>query len=261
MAISSAPVQQQTGVATSGNTVTVTLSGNPVAGNNLVLLFGAFPAANVVTGVSGGGVNWGAKICGDNTQRDCEIWIGLNSSGSGTVITITTASTLSGSGGLANVSEWSGMDISSPVDGTPATNSNASSNTITTPNTTIANAGSIVFVVGRSGHNGAATSGPINSFSPLTSAGNGHNCAYRLPGTTGSFGSGWGFGTAAVANSAIAGFKPAAAGGLFRAPDQTGIGSGGPFFKNPLNSRAEMIARKRKIFIMKAAASCYQRVA
>lgn len=53
----------------------------------------------------------------------------------------------------------------------------------------------------------------------------------------------------------------AVTGKLFRSPSLSGVGVGGPFFRDPLQSKADIIARKREQYIQRAAASCYKKAA
>lgn len=103
-------VQQATNSQGSGTSLVVTISA-PAAGNALVVLSGSNSAA--ISSISGGGVTWTLLNAGPFAFYASEIWYGLNSSGSGTTVTITYAgSTRAG----AIVAEFSGVKTSAAAD-------------------------------------------------------------------------------------------------------------------------------------------------
>jgi hypothetical protein len=109
VAISSAPVQQAINASASA-TPTVTLGAAVGTGNFLALLVRGNNFAT--SSVSGCGATW-TKVTSDNTQQLGELWMGVNTSGGGTVVTLTR-------GGVDTVcmslSEWSGVDQTAPSD-------------------------------------------------------------------------------------------------------------------------------------------------
>jgi len=180
-------VQQQTATYASAASVVVNLNAAPHAGSALVL----FSANNTVgvTGVSGGGVSWvRASLSGAHSVND--IWYGLNSSGSGTAITVSYASA-AGSGGI-NVSEFSGIVTSNALDAAPLTTFGIST-TPTTLTTVTANAKDLILAASSDIGAGATSGGPTNSFIALSEAANSNKIvpAYRIVTATGSYGTSW----------------------------------------------------------------------
>lgn len=203
-------VNQAQNFASAASSITVTIT-DTVAGNALILGFGSASSSVTVSSISGCGTWVSAKK--SNVQRDAEIWYALNISASCTSVAVTAG------GGSANlwgyVSEWSGMPASGTVvDGTPGSNSNASTITPDTGSTTTANASSLLFGVTRCAT--TVSSGPTNSFTGLTLASNqGTQAAYKLPGATGTYTTGWTMTGAGAMDGVIVGFL--AAGGGFPA--------------------------------------------
>jgi len=129
-------VQAKSGTASSGTTVTVTLTASTTAGNCLVIYVGAVQGTTnpTVSGITLGGsaanvVN--VKSVNNNADTDCEIWIIWNIAGGQTSVVITfTAGTGTGQGNAAWVEEWSGLlATSSPVDTPTANGTNGVSTT------------------------------------------------------------------------------------------------------------------------------------
>lgn len=182
-------VQQTTCSATSGTSVSCTLTSAPAAKDGLVLTWGSNPNNATISTVSGGGVTW-ARLAGSNTNRDTEIWCGASSSGIGTTISITTNATCSGSGCLATVLEFSGFGCN--VDQAPSGVS-GTSNSPATPSITDISANDLILAVSRDADTGNLVSGPTNSFtamhSPVTT--DAYNSAYRLVNGTGAYSTAW----------------------------------------------------------------------
>ena len=180
-------VQQRTTTYASAASVVVNLNAAPRAGSALVL----FSANNSVgvTGVSGGGVSW-VRGSSSGAHSVNDIWYGLNSSGSGTAITVSYASA-AGSGGV-NVSEFSGIVTSNALDAAPLTTFGIST-TPTTLTTVTANAKDLILAASSDIGAGATSGGPTNSFIALSEAANSNKIvpAYRIVTATGSYGTSW----------------------------------------------------------------------
>lgn len=115
-------VQAKTGTATTGTTVTVTLSSATTAGNILVVYVLAIEGTTnpVVSGITLGGAadNFAlAERANSALHGNCEIWADPNCAGGQTSVVVTfTAGTGVNTSYAVNVEEWSGIVPSSPVD-------------------------------------------------------------------------------------------------------------------------------------------------
>ena len=180
-------VQQKIATYSSASSVVATLAAAPHPGSALVL----FSANNnvSVTAVTGGGVTWVQSSSG-GTHSAIDIWYGLNSSGSGTAITVTYANA-TGSGGV-NLSEFSGIATSNALDVAPATTSGISTSP-TTPSAVTTNAHDLIVGAVADTDLAATTGGPTNSFTALTEAANANKIvpAYRIVSATGSYNTSW----------------------------------------------------------------------
>jgi hypothetical protein len=196
------PVRQSTGSATSGTVISVTIT-SPTAGNALILTYGGNPNTATIASVAGGGVTW-VKAKSSNTNRDAEIWYGLNASGLSTNVTITLNSALGGSGGLANVSEWSGLSGSSVVDASGSASGTSASITTATINTT--NANDLIITIGR--HASSSSLGNLSPFISLASPDSAaFQAAYAIVSSTGSYYGGWTLSSSVAWEAEIAAFK------------------------------------------------------
>jgi hypothetical protein len=180
-------VQQKTATYSSAASVVAKLGAAPHPGSALVL-FSANNNVNI-TGVSGGGVTW-VRASASSSHSVAEIWYGLNSSGSGTAITVTYTNA-TGSGGV-NVSEFSGVASSKALDAVPAPTTGISTSP-TTPITITNNANDLILAAAADTSVGATAAGPINSFIALTEAVNSNKIipAYRIVSATGSYNTSW----------------------------------------------------------------------
>src|SRR5580692_6602601 len=105
-------VQSKSGSATSGTTITVTLTSNTTAGNCLVVCAGdyagTFPAT--VTGITLGG-SAGNFTLGESkntsAEPDAEIWADPNCAGGQTSVVVTFSATVTDA--AVWVMEWSGV--------------------------------------------------------------------------------------------------------------------------------------------------------
>lgn len=114
-------VQNKSGTATSGTSITVTLTSNTTAGNCLIVKVGAFQGTTTptVSGITLGGSagNFAKAKSGAGTTVDCEIWTDQNCAGGQTSVVVTFNA---GTGTLltmaVQVEEWSGLATSGAVD-------------------------------------------------------------------------------------------------------------------------------------------------
>jgi len=127
-------VQAKSGTATSGTTVTVTLTNPTTAGNCLVISVGASQGTTnpTVSGVTLGGsatnvVN--AKTANNNADVDCEVWVIWNIAGGQTSVVVTfNAGTGAGQQNVVWAEEYSGvLATSNPVDAATANGANGNS--------------------------------------------------------------------------------------------------------------------------------------
>lgn len=203
------------------NTVNVTSMSftivQPTAGNTLIVTHRT--NGGVVTGITGGGVTW-ARVVMSSANRTAEIWCGPSSTGSGTEIVI---STNAGAAPESSFTEWSGMD-GCTTDGT-VTRVSGTSAAVSAGTMTITNAGSLVFGKVSWAGNAATSAGPTHSFTDLGVGDTGllGRQAYRLPGSTGDYTTGWTIATSQVFDGVIAAFAPTAAAG--GAATSTGSGT------------------------------------
>jgi hypothetical protein len=180
-------VQQKTATYSAAASVVVGLSKAPGAGNALVLFSDNDNVA--ITGVTGGGVTW-VKGSSHGTHSVGEIWYGLNSTGSGSSVTVNYANA-TGSGGV-NVSEFSGVATANALDVAPAGKA-GSSTTPTTPTAVTTNANDLILAAATDTTITATIAGPTNSFTALTEAAKVNKIipAYRIVTATGSYSTSW----------------------------------------------------------------------
>jgi hypothetical protein len=138
-----------------------------------------------------------------NVDRDAEIWIAPNISGSVTSITINLGGSTSGS--YTNVSEWSGLNTSGTLDGTNSNNNTV--NTITTGSVTTTNAADLLIACTREGGpTPTFSSGPTNSWTALNSNNTAlFDAAYLIQSSTGTQSTGWTITSSAPAWDAVIG--------------------------------------------------------
>lgn len=196
--------------ATSGTTVSCVLGGAPTNGNALVLNFGSNPNTATISSISETGATWN-RVTGSNTGRNSEIWLACNVSSASATITVTVGATLAGSGGLGNVSEWSGLNGSCPGD--TQNGATGSGNTQTTATLTTTNAKDLI-VANTRPSGGTYSSGPTSSFIALnTPTANSFFPAYIIVSATGSYSTSWATtGTTTSWDASIAAFKSTASG-------------------------------------------------
>lgn len=197
-----------TGSATSGTTVTVTLSQEAVAGSMLVCMFSNGSGGSpTVDSISGGGVTWVLAGSSKTTNNYAEIWYGLNSSGVGTSVVLTLTGT-TGATARATIAEFSGVATSSALD---AGGTGASGNDVTPTTATITPTSGLNEVIFATFKGGNASAGPTNSFTALNSLSVSFGCAYLLvASTTGTYNTAWTI-ASTTWNTEIASFKAAVA--------------------------------------------------
>jgi hypothetical protein len=105
-------VQQEINTATSGTTLSLTLTTAPENGDVLVMIGAGIKGS--LAGVSGGGVPIWQKATGSFVNCNIEIWYGVTD-GSSATVTIALTNNM----GIIwmNVSEWSGLAITAMLDG------------------------------------------------------------------------------------------------------------------------------------------------
>lgn len=213
----SGPVHQAVGGWTSGSSFVVTITA-PAAGNFLVCTVAINPNTRFVASISGGGVTWGGAADARNTNATqaytSEIWSGVNSSGSGTSITINLSATPTRA--CVNISEWAGVALTSPFD-VGAGTTNGTSTSPATDSITTLNANDLIIAALTLSTTGTHSAGPTNSFTELTDTTNGSTVglfsAYRLVSATALYSTGWTISAGQKWVTTIASYKAAAATG------------------------------------------------
>jgi hypothetical protein len=195
-------VQQSTANA-SGSTITLNLNQNPHVGNALVLSLAN--DSRFAVSVTGGGVTW-AQATSSCNHICTEIWYGLNSSGSGTSITVNYGNT----GNIAaQISEYTGVG---GVDAVGANNGISASIATASPTTLNAN-DLLVAAAGVHGASGLTVSaGPTKNFYPLNTAAAAANDPTIVPGygvfsATGIYSTGWTLSSSAGWDTVIVALK------------------------------------------------------
>jgi RHS repeat-associated protein len=146
-AASIVPVQSATqNVGGTASSQTVTLSSNVTAGDTLVMTVVGNPVSGtlpVVSSITGGGVSWVRGTSGGNaTVGDDEVWYGLDSSGGSGTTTLTITMTASTPGIGAWVGEFTGIASSSALD-TSGSNSGTGT-TLSEPSMTTTSNGDLI---------------------------------------------------------------------------------------------------------------------
>ena len=220
-------------------TITITAPGN---GNTLHFIYSsaALESSFHITAVSSASGSWTLGLRGGYYVN--ELWSLANCSSGDTALTVTFSADYPGPGDYT-VIEVSGMPAaltlnpasSNPGD-TDATTQNPASVSLTP------SSGAPVFLLagGCASHN--ATSGPTGGFTPLTTpASPNFNdlWAYQIvatPNGSTAYSTGWGLSALAHTDLILGCWSGSsgASGGLFRPSQSNGLGSGGPFFANPL---------------------------
>lgn len=158
----------------------------PNAGEDLILCFFIKGYNESISTVSGMGVTW-VKAVASTQQSDrprCEIWYGLNSSGSGGTITFTAT----GFNEIeVEVRSATGIDATTPISGTP-TSQYGRSNTASAGAMTPGNGDDVlIFSAACSNSNPAINSGPSSPFTALRTDANGRNGYYSVASASGSY--------------------------------------------------------------------------
>ena len=194
-AISSSPVQQVTGtIAAASNTTTLTLTA-PTNGNTLVLVITALgtEAATISTVVETN-VTWTLDQSSSNTNAKVFSYRVTVAASASTSLVVT----LSGNATVAwhlEVSEWSGIATSSPLD---VNGTNAGTSSVVASGTISPTAGlnELIIVAGRNAGSNAGLAGPTNSFTFLTTPNASTQIAYLVvASTTGTYSTGWNYTT------------------------------------------------------------------
>lgn len=195
MAISSSPIQQVTATDITAGTATVVATITaPTAGNTLIAIIAINDEVQTVTSVTGGGCTWSRAVqnTGNATgHHTTEIWVGENSSGAGTTVTVTVSTT--GLTRLLNVTEWSGLPLLRPAKNRAIANGSSVSPLSGTVD--IADIYETLYITGIAITNDPTPSaGPTNSFTALataTASAQGLRNAYRVVTGAGSYSTGY----------------------------------------------------------------------
>lgn len=203
-------VREASGTAATSTTLAVTITAS-TAGNFLVaVISNASGATNPVTGVTdSAGNTWSLAIAGllSGSNTRCEIWYTANAA-SATSVTSTRATACNNS---MNVSEWSGLTNTSPVDVT-GTSGNASGTPAPGGSVTTTNPDDLV-IGGLSWASSTTTTLTSGSFTALTGqvANQRLAAAYQIVAATGTYQPTWTLSAAGTSGAATAAFKAAAA--------------------------------------------------
>jgi hypothetical protein len=198
-------------------TQTLSLPSGTTTGDTLILMVGDDHSNSAtVSSVSGGGVGTWTKVTeqnGSSGQGEAEIWYGLVTSGSSTGITVTLSGPTNWQ--LANVSEWSGIASSNPVDA--STSSAGTGTSFTAGPITTTQSGDLVISDAWTSFNSPGFTSPQNSttsgYTALneTQAGGSYYrawAAYQIDFSTGPISAGWTGPGSGYYATAIAAFKP-----------------------------------------------------
>jgi hypothetical protein len=196
-------VNNNTAGTASPYTVTAPTSGNFLAGCFMNR------AATTITSISQTNVTWTFVARAQSSNTTSEVWWGVASGTGGTSVTITWAA---GTNIAHQISEFSGVDTSSPVDGTATTNTNTTG-TPASGNYTSSNANDLLFNCVSASTN-TALGTPNSSFNLLraTTAGSGGGSralgdAYRIVASTNTYSTTWSSGGGNNWSSVLIGFK------------------------------------------------------
>lgn len=200
-------VQQTTGVANSGTSLGMTLSGAPATGDILILVTGVTTNGSnyQIASVVETNVVW-AGVIKSNSGTTAEMWYGVVSSSASTSVTINFAGTLGGNNLRTNISEWSGLSTT-PLDQSHAVSDMAVSATIDAgPITPAASHNALLIAMAESAI--GSTGGPNNSFTGLSSSGGvAFNAGYRIvTATSGSYSTSWTQSSPQIFDSVMADF-------------------------------------------------------
>ena len=160
-------VQQNDALTGSCTSCSATVTAAPTNGNMLALVVSSLHAATIstVSSVTSTNTIWtkdgagGTSIncIGGSNHCDLEVWHGLVSGGAGgTTITVVWSAALLANTMTYNLSEWSGENTSTTVDGTPVSHTGGVSPVVTGAYSTTATC-DLVIVAGGIGFNGFTT--------------------------------------------------------------------------------------------------------
>lgn len=174
-------VQQGTGTAEAGTTIAVTLPATTTAGNFLVLQVSSLPKTVTVSTASSTNAIW-TRLVGSNNQINSEIWV-TPFCGASTTVTVTLSGSITL--GLANVSEWYGVQGYSYTGNSGSSNFTGVGQNPVTASIVVNARDLIVAMAGQIGGLGAVTYS--SGFTVLTSPASGQVNAYQLPLTDGTY--------------------------------------------------------------------------
>jgi hypothetical protein len=181
--VSPALVQSAPGEATSGTTVTVTLTSPTGAGNCLAVCIGGSQGTTnpTVSGITLGGSpdNFNrAEAVNNNADTDCEIWLDPGCAGGRTSVVVTfNAGTGSTPGMSVWVMEWSGVTPVSPADKTNGQNGAATSWSSLSSGTLSQAVEVVIGAVSVAGGTGVTLTGPSSPWTNLAQENGGDSVA------------------------------------------------------------------------------------
>ncbi len=192
--------------ASNGDRVTsivVTLGADPGSNGNLVAFVGS--QTFDVSTITGGGVTWTQAVDIGTGNRRINIWYGLNSSGSGTAVTVTMAAKEYINVIIAEFDD--DIDTSGTIDDTGTASGGSTTIQSGTANTTVND----TLLVAAGVYNGSYSSGPTGSFTILgpeeTATRSDTSGGYRLVSATGSYSTTWAIGATSNYVGGIVAFK------------------------------------------------------
>lgn len=201
-------VTQATNSGSNVTSLVVTIPSTGAA-NLLVASVGFTSSSISVSGITGCGT-WALGKRTAASAGAAELWYAPNISAACTSVTIS----MSAKNTIrANVSEFSGLDTSTPLGETGG--NNGTSATPSTGNlTTTANANDLLVANAEGSSTWAYSSGPTNSFNGLTTIGTiALVTAYRIVSATGTYSTGWTMDTSRDWNSSIIALECTSCGG------------------------------------------------
>ena len=179
-------VQQNNQIFGSCTSCTVTITSAPANGDVIVLAVltnHPVTTASTISSVTSTNTTWTRDSQNANfsgTHADLELWHGIVSGGAGgTSVTVVVSASLPSNSSTYNVSEWSGVNTSTTVDGVAAT-ATSTSNTVTTPSYSTAGTCELVIAVEGSATNGSISAFPGAPYTNLTNPNGGSTAAYNV---------------------------------------------------------------------------------
>jgi hypothetical protein len=198
----------------SESSVSLTLASATTTGDWLILAVAdQANHSGTVSGVSGGGVTtWteATGATGGSNAGDAEIWYGSVTAGSSTSVTVSFSGKTQVQ--LANVSEWSGIASSSPLDAASSSAPDQPATSFTAGPITTTTDEDLVVTDAYTAAGGPSTQDATPGYTQLSQSNGGSSyqgwAAYQDDTSTGNISAGWTASSSAVWATAIAAFKP-----------------------------------------------------